>query len=373
MKTTLFIRIFLLIFICLGTVQCDIADSIDKGVDEFRLFREQSIHEIDVASQQITAGVGSIKDVLENLGNNLPKEIRHLTSFDVPFIIDAASGETTSAALCFTDAAAGKALYLLALMKSEIITGEPVPLPDPFICHTSVGAINLNQDRNQRSILEFTGYNLFLNRRFHAAFFSPNGDSIPVPVGRPTQYRVAANLSNFDDNTIKNFKYLNLYYEDQPLSSLFIVKQNQVPPRTNLVSPRKRPTDIAAYLSHGYVNGHKIDKDCRVTVIVTFGNDRKRAYVDMTIHAYPFSFPITNKSQRNYYYTAPTGWHIKNLTGQSYTTYYSFLDVTKEEDIRQILFGQLRVKAKGSIIGSDAGAVLSFGNDVPDILIEEGD
>lgn len=364
------------LFMLFSTTHCGLGDKLDEGVDQFRLFREQSIFEINSASQQISSGIGSINSTLENLNRNLPAEIHKTLSFDVPFIIDAVAGEGISAGLCFVDAAASKALYLLEMMKSEIITGEPVPLPFPFICHTSVSAINLNQDRNQRDILEFTGYNLFLDRHFTAALFNDAGDSIPIPIGRPTSYRVAANVSNIDDNTLDNFKNLSLFYEGEPISSLFVVKKHETPPVTQFVSPRPVPGMIAAYPLTNNEN-NKFDAECRVSASISFGNNHKRAWVDMTLiieeitdHGKTFA---VGRSDRNYYYTAPPGWHIKKMDGQRVYDYHSYKDLTKEDDIRYPLFGQLTVSAKGSIAGATTSGVLNFGPNVPDIVLESGD
>lgn len=358
------------------TTRCDIGDKLDQGIDQFRLFREQSIFEINSASNQISSGIGDINNTLENLNRNLPAEIHKTLSFDVPFIIDAVAGEGISAGLCFTDAAASKALYLLELMKSEIITGEPVPLPAPFICHTSVGAINMNQDRNQRDILEFTGYNLFLDRQFTAALFNAGGDSIPVPVGRPTNYRVAANVSNLDDNTLEKFKYLSLYYDGTPISSLFVVKKHATPPEVRFASPRPVPGMIAAYPTT-YESDKKFDADCRVSASISFGNDRRRAWVDMTLIVEELTDRgktyAVGRADRNYYYTAPPGWHIKKLDGQRAYDYHSYKDLTNEDDVRYPLFGQLTVKAKSSTAGSTTSGLLSFGPNVPDVVLESGD
>lgn len=369
-------KVIILRFCFLTTIVWSIfsCNALNDGVNEFRLLREQAIHEIDVASQSISNGIGEVSDVLNELEKNLPKEIRTITSFDVPFIIKAVAAEASITGLCFIDAAASKALYLLALMKSELITGEPVSLPDPFICHTSVGVIDLNQDRNQRNVVHFTGYNLFLNQQFHAALFSATGDSIPVSASRPTQYGVAVNLSNFNDATLKNFNHMNLYWGNQALSSLFVVKPTQQPPQVKMVAPRRKPSDISVLFADTGYDGVKLKKDCRVWVWVTFGNDRNRAYVEMKVkldHMNNSGFSRI-RSTRSYYYTAPPGWHIKRLTGQANTAYFYYLDKSGEEDIHQIGFGQLRVKAKGSTLGFNTGAVLSFHNDVPDILIEEG-
>lgn len=377
MKKNSILCTVILLVLSFTTIQCDFLDSIDSGVDQFRLFREQSIFEINSASQQIASGIGDVSQVLENLERNLPKEIRSTLTFDVPFIIDAAVGEGIIGGLCLIDAASSKALYLLEVMKSEIITGEPVPLPDPFICHTSVGAINLNQDRNQRDILEFTGYNLFLDRKFSAAFFTASGDSIPVPVGRPNQYRVASNVSNLDDNTLKSFNYLSLYYDGKPISSLFVVKKHQEPPITKL-APKQIPGFIAAY-PIAKTGDTYITLPSKVSVNITFGHDRKRAWVDMNMivdEDQGLFHKVTHaigKSTRNYYYTAPQGWHIKKLTGQNIYDFHTFYDVTKEDDIRYTLFGQLTVKAMNSQAGSTTSGLLNFGNNVPDILLESGD
>lgn len=364
------------VFVLLFTARCDIGDSLDHGVDQLRLFREQSVFEINTASNQIAGGVGSINDVLDNLNQKLPKEIHQTLSFDVPFIIDAVAGEGLSAGLCFADAAASKALYLLELMKSEVITGEPVSLPEPFICITSIPAINLNQDKNQRDIAKFTGYNLFRNREFGAALFNVAGDSIPVPTNRPSNYQVTANLSDFDDITLEKFKYMSLYYQGEPISSLFVIKKHATPPETKLASPRPVPGMIAAY-PFSYTVDRNFRADCNVSVSVSFGNNRKRAWVDMTLIVEELTGGgktyAVGRSDRNYYYTAPTGWHIKKMDGQNAYDYHAYKDVTDEDDVRYTLFGQLTVKAKNSIAGSTTSGVLNFGPNVPDIVLESGD
>ncbi|MCA0237184.1 MAG: hypothetical protein LCH81_12445 [Bacteroidetes bacterium] len=364
------------LFLSICLVHCDIGDKLDQGIDQFRIFREQSIFEINSASNRISSGIGDLNSTLEDLGQKLPPEIHKTLSFDVPFIIDAVAGEGISAGLCFTDAATSKALYLLDLMKSEIITGEPVPLPAPFICHTSVSAINLNQDRNQRDILEFTGYNLFLNRGFTASLFNAAGDSLPIPVGRPTNYRVAANISDLDDNTLSQYKELSLFFEGTPISSLFVVKKHEVPPVVKFQNPRVVPGMIAAY-PFSFSDDRNFREDCLVSVSISFGNTRKKAWVDMNVIVEELTGDgktyAVGQSDRNYYYTAPPGWHIKKLDGQRAYDYHSYKDITNEDDVRYPLFGQITIKAKNSIAGATTSALMSFGPNVPDIVLESGD
>jgi hypothetical protein len=358
--------------IVLITPQCK---RIDAGIDQFRLFREQAVYEINTASKLISEGTGSITQVLENLAERIPKELRHTFSFDVPFIIDVVSSETIVVGLCLTDAAASKALYLLELLKSEIITGEVVPLPDPFICNASVPTINMNQDKNQRDVLHFTGYNLFMQHKFNAALFNAQGDSIPLEVLRPNNYQIDVNLGGFDDNTLEKFKYLSVFFEGTPISSLFVVKKHASEPVTKLVLPAPSPGIIAVY-PYTWDDDASFQGDCAVSVTLTFGHDKKRAWVDMRMfveelngfkrtYAWTGFFP-----KRTYYYTAPVGWHIKGFQGQPITDSHHYTDYSKEDDIRYNRYGQLTIKAKGSIANSTTSAVMSFNTNVPDILIE---
>jgi hypothetical protein len=363
---------FMVAVIVLLTPQCK---RIDAGIDQFRLFREQAVYEINTASKLISEGTGSITQVLENLAERFPKELRHSFSFDVPFIIDVVSSETIVVGLCLTDAAASKALYLLELLKSEIITGEVVPLPDPFICNPSVPTLNMNQDKSQRTVLTFTGYNLFMQHRFNAALFNAQGDSIPLEVGRPNSYQIDVSLEGYDDNFLEKFKYLSVFYDGTPISSLFVVKKYATEPVTKLVSPAPAPGTIAVY-PFTLNDDPGFGGDCAVSVTLTFGHDKKRAWVDMRMFVEELNgFHRTYAStgifaKRTYYYTAPVGWHIKNFQGQPITDNHHYTDYSNEDDIRYNRYGQLTIKAKGSVAGSTTSAVMSFNTNVPDILIE---
>ncbi len=256
---------------------------IDEGIDQFRLFREQSIYEINAASQQIASGIGDVTEVLKNLNKNLPKEIHKTLTFDVPFIIDVVTDNILIIGFCFADVAAQKALYLLELMKSEIITGEPVPLPAPFICHTTPGVINLNQDQNQRDVIEFTGPNLYLNRKFSAVLISMGGDTVSVPTLNHTPYQVQAFLDGFDDDDISAFRHLSLYYENEPtpLSSLYIVKLHAALPEEKLAPGHPKPPilDVIGTSTSGDV---EFVWDSHVKFSVTFSNNATEAWVDLS-------------------------------------------------------------------------------------------
>lgn len=353
--------------------QCD---SLDHGIDEFRIFREDAIFQINNSSQAISAGIGDLNSTLENLNQNLPLQLQKTLSFDVPFVIRAVSGEAVGIGLCFADAAASKALYLLELMKSELITGEKVPLPDPFICHTSIGAINMNETRDHRDVPYFTGYNLFMDRKFTASLKSASGDSLPVTLGRSTNYRIEADLSEITDQTLENFNYLSLEYDGQPLSSLFVVKKHAQPPVLKELK-NERPVNLAVYPA--YVNNGDVHfrDDVKVSTSVTFGNNSEKAWVEMTVimeeldggGSNPKTYLVA-KSVRNNYFSAPPGWHIKRLTGQNCYMYDSFLDLSNEEDIRYTLFGELKIKARNTVVGSTSSVVLNFSNDVPTIILE---
>ena len=337
---------------------------IDRGIDEFAAFREQAIYQINSSSQLIASGIGDVNHTLQELNDNIPKVLQQTLTFDVPYIIDEFAIETQKTALCMTDAASEKALYLLEVMKSELITGEPVLLPDPFICTTSSGTIDLNDaNRTHRDVLEFVGPNLYYDRNFHAAIFTASGDSIPIETGRPDRYSIQASLINFDDNALTNYHHLAVYSEGDPIpmSSLFIVKKHYVPP---VESTQKLNTLIAPVYPNLKVGDNNFSGNCLVTFQIGISNDTKNVWLEIKMFVNEVehdSYASASSGKINLLHISANNVKIKRLEGGQTFWCHSFMDEDKgTDDNFDTPLGQITFKAKGEHAGAEMYGKISL-------------
>lgn len=352
--------------------------SIDPLVRELKNAREQAIFAIDDAIYQLNLDSESWRFTLDNLNSELSNEIQTTLSFNIPFIANVLSGEATSSLQCVTDAMAGKAVYLLQVLKSELISNEKVPLPAPLICNTSVGVIDLNAPRDIRRTVTYYGANFFSKDSLKMQLVSKTGEVQPVDLYKPTQYELVANLSNFSDTETSRWDYLALKYRNEEVSTMAIVRKEQRPPQIQTVNAAIPEAGILAHnaIQNGDPNFYN---DTDVTVSAEVRHTRKEAYIQVRMWADEVPGYNNDKNAtraygqtRKVFYTAPYGWHIKRIEGRVfYPSLFWFRDKDKEEDIEHTDLGQISLFARGSVAGSSTRCVINFNRNFAIVLEED--
>ncbi|MEM0991989.1 MAG: hypothetical protein AAF847_07855 [Bacteroidota bacterium] len=354
----------------------DLGDNLGGAVEEFRLFREESIFAIDEAIVSVENGLMNGTDAIKALGRQLDQSIQDVLVYNVPFILDKLTGEANSAIFCATDFAANRALYYMRSMKAELLTGELPEPPPPTICQSSINSINLNAPEDIRSILTIYGYDFLKKDSFEVFLASNAGKTYPLDnsLRFQTDYEFTINLSTLDDTFLEDWDYLSIQYNAQEIFAVSIVKE-----RTEEALTETKYVSIPKFgFLPPHTNGDReFDANGpKVVVHARLRHNRKQAYIELYMLAEELRSDWTRAegwSNPLYYYTAPEGWHIKKIEGV--TDFQDLINYTDTDELVDIFFTSLgQAEVTGDYVGEDAGihtqVNFNFSYQVP-VVIEQ--
>lgn len=373
MQSTLHFLVFILSIVAL-CYACDISGDIEEAVDEFRQLREQSIFAIDETIVGIENGLMSSKDALNALGRQLDASVQDILVYNVPYILDRLTGEGAAVGFCAVDFGANRAVHYLRIMKAELLTGElPAPAP-PTICQSSINAIDLNAPLDLRHLISIYGYDFLKKDSFQVFLMDNEGAALELEhsIQFQTEYEFTINLSPYDDTFLSKWNYLSLRYSELELFAISIIQSQDTPPQTE--------TKYIAMSKFGFTPAHTAgDADFRahgpqVVVHARLRHNRKQAYLQLYMLAEETRSDWTTAggwSTNHYFYTAPEGWHIERIEGETdFQNLVRYVDNDEEVDIHFTTLGEASIMGDGE--GDDAGVHTSvnfnFAYQVPVII-----
>ena len=377
MNFNFYFKTIVLSFFAFSVWSCnDLGDNLGGAVEEFRLFREESIFAIDEAIVSVENGVMNGTDALKTLGRQLDQSIQDVLVYNVPFILDKLTGEATSAIFCSSDFAASRALYYMRTMKAELLTGELPEPPPPTICQSSINNLNLNSPDDIRSILTIYGYDFLKKDSFEVFLASNGGKTYPLSnsIRFQTDYEFTINLSTLDDTFIDDWDYLSIQYNQKEIFAISIVKE-----RTEEALTETKYVSIPKF---GFLPPHTNgDREFdgngpKIVVHARLRHNRKQAYIELYMLAEELRSDWTRAegwSNPLYYYTAPEGWHIKKIEGV--TDFQDLVNYTDTDELVDIFYTSLgQAEVTGDYVGEDAGihtqVNFNFSYQVP-VVIEQ--
>lgn len=356
-------KIFLFALIALSQIACNI----NRLVDELITTREQAIFAIDEAIYSLDNGIAGVKTTLADLDTKLSTQIQDGLVYNVPYIINTLIGETVPATLCTIDFTASRAVFYLNLMKAELLTGQRPGPPRPVSCQSSVDKIDLNAPLATRNVIELSGYDFLPNRDSFLAYFIPSsGQPLAITkqkINFQSNYELTINISGFSDDIIGKYAYFTLKFANSEFFSIPIVpKAKPIPQVTTVyIAPQ-----ALSYLPP-HTNGDR-EFDGNGPNIYVEGRllyNYRQAYVQIWMSAIETRGDYTTAKgwcPNHYFYTAPAGWHIKRIDGQTvFPSLVRYTDNDTQEDIFNTTLGQVKIKGDGN--GNDAGihtGILSF-------------
>jgi len=370
-------RFLSLTLICSFLFSCgDLDENLGGAVEEFRLFREESVAAIDEAIISVENGLMNGTDALKALGRQLDQSVQDVLVYNVPFILDKLTGEATTASFCAADFAASRALHYMRTMKAELLTGELPEPPPPSICQSSINNIDLNAPGEIRSILTIYGYDFIKKDSFEVFLVSDEGKSTPLKgsIRFQTDYEFTINLSVYTEAFIETWDYLSIQFNKHEIFAISIVRKRS--------EERLTETKYISIPKYGFLPPHTNgDREFdgngpKVLVHARLRHNRKQAYIllymlaEETRSDWPRAEGWSNPL---YYYTAPEGWHIKSIEGVvDFQNLVNYTDTDSEVDIFFTSIGQAEVT--GDAVGDDAGLQtqvnFNFSYQVP-VIIEQ--
>lgn len=367
---------FRLILICVFISSSSCKKFKNDLLAEWELTREESLAAIDEAIQKIEFGAITVDAALDDLNKSLGNNIQDALTFNVPYLIDWTVGAVGVEFRCNTDFIANRTLFFLRMMKAELLNDEPPLPPPPSICQSSINKVDLNAPIGTRNVITVWGYDFIHQDSFSAQFVSGSFvDELPsTAILFQSEFEFTIDISDLSDNYISQFDYFTVKYGENQIFAASIIQENIPPPEVKTVYIT--PSSIGWIPPHVPPGDREFGGSANCYSEVRFFNSRTQAYLYVwfgAVETKPDWTLCKGWSPAHYFYTAPTGWHIKRIDGEkNFPNLVSYIDYDKYEDTFNTTLGLATVMGDGP--GNDAGVHTgvdyNFNYAVP-IVIEE--
>lgn len=351
----------------------------NRLIDELITTREQAIFAIDEAIYSIDYAGADVKTTLADLDKKFSDQIQDALLYNIPYITNTLIGNAGVEARCNIDFTASRAVFYLNMMKAELLTGQRPGAPKPVTCQSSIDKIDLNAPLGTRNVIHLYGYDFLPNRdSFVAYFIPPNGTPFAIHkqnINFQSNYELTVNLAGFSDAQITKYAYFTLKLNNTEFFSIPVIPKAKPVPQVKTVY--LAPQALSYIPPHTNGDREFAGNGPSVYVEGRLYNNYRQAYLQVWVHAVETRGDYTTAkgwSPKHYFYTAPAGWHIKRIEGQTaFPNLLRYIDNDLQEDIFATTLGQIKFKGDGS--GSDAGIhtgilTFNFSYKVP-IVIEE--
>lgn len=365
-----------LMAILLTTQSCDPLSAIPE---QLPATREGIVAAIEEAAREIRSGL-DIRTALLKVDEAMQK-VDQTVFYSIPWIIQHTLVETTASSLCVQGLLEDKAIYYLAKLKAEIITGDQVLPPPPRICGSSHYMLDLNSPVPK--VIKFAGEFYDTVRASIAAYLVKGDEDLHLTnlllFQGPNAFTL--NLTNLSDEYLSRFDYLSIRAEDKELFAMSIIPKEAAPPVTRAM---RFSLPTISVLGRQCGDGDlEFDRGPEVTVKVWFRRSRNRIYANVDFEA------VSRKrngsviahacaQEEIFLYQAPEGWHIQDLYSPtldfSQVYHHNYLDDDEGEDPFYFPWGLLTINGNsaGIDVGSSTGVIVNFTQPV-EMTLAEGD
>lgn len=348
---------------------------IDSVVEEIKITRESTLFALDEAITNIENAPTDWQFILKDLKDGLVEDVQETVREDIQILITQSIGAAGTQVVCILDAIPGRIIRSLELIRAKLIGGEVSSLP-PNICLTSINIIDLNQAISKRNEVVFYGYDFHNRKAFDAYLVKANGskDRLTDEVAFQSNYQFTVDLSGFSDNRLSGYRSLAIFYSGEEKSRINIQQVNQRPPQTKTVYVTPKTFQFIPPHTRGdrEFKGH--GPNIRISGYIS--NNSRQAYVRFYMKAEETKSDWTTAegiSNPHYFYSVPSGWHIKRIDGQiSFPNEVNYKDTNTSDDFRSGSLGRYTVvgDTKGKDAGIKTGFTINFTYRIP-IVIEE--
>lgn len=378
MEKTVF-RFGCLVSLLMTMLMAQSCDPLSAIPEQLPATREGILSAIEEASREIRSGL-DIKTALLKVDEAMQK-VDQTVFYSIPWIIQHTLVETTASTLCVQGILEDKAIYYLAKLKSEIITGEKVLPPPPRICGSSHYILDLNSPVPK--IIKFAGEFYDTVRNDIGAYLVKGGDDFRLTnlllFQGPNAFTL--NLTSFSDDYLADFDYLSIRSRETELYAMSIIPKEAEPPVKQVID-FSLPT--ISVLGNQCGDGDlDFGEGPEVTIKIWFRRSRNRLYANIDFDA------ISRKrngtviahacaKEEIFLYQAPEGMHIEDLYSPvldfSQVYHHHYLDDDEGDDPFYFPWALLTVSGNsaGIDVGSSTGVIVNFTQQVRITLAEGG-
>lgn len=231
MKSLNYRTLLFTVFFLSATTSCK---KIDRIVDEMTQLREQTVLALNDGINALENQSSDWQFVLKDLERNIDKRINDILTYNIPYIVNLASQRALSTVLCVKENVKDEVIYYLQVAIAELTTGVKPPLPATKICLTSLLTIDLNAPRSIRNQVVFTGYYIHTKDSIKAYLEDVTGGRTQIisksRIGFPDISNITVSLADYSDDVLSTYTHLELYYNEEVISSIAIDKKLAAPP-----------------------------------------------------------------------------------------------------------------------------------------------
>ena len=293
---------------------------LDPVQDEMARLKDEAIIALNDGINTFEDQSGDWQAILKDLENKIDKRVEDLLTYNMTYINNLAKQRGLSTVACVKENLKDEVLYYLEMARSQLLTGVLPALPATTICQTSLSAIDLNKAMDTRSQVIYSGYFIH-NKDSIKAFWVNEGSKSEIPASKitfPDISTIKVSLVDYADATITTYTQLQLFYNNEVISSIGIDKKSANP---NPVVKDKTRTQTIVFIPP-HTNG---DRDFsgngpKMTANLSLTQNGLKVFAQVYLSARETKSDWTTASgySKNFeIYTVPSGYRITRLTSPS--------------------------------------------------------
>ncbi len=356
---------------------------IDKTLDELTLIREQTIFSMDEAIRTIENAPSDWQYVLEGLADGFVHDIQSTIRNDVQQLLNNSIGAATTNIVCVIDAIPIRAIRTLENIKVKFLGGD-LPTVEPTICQQTMNVLDLAAPIETRKEIIFFGFDMVEKVSFDAELVLNNPTPAQILGGFDryslndrlnfqSNYQFTVDLSGLSDDLIDNYDYIAILFNGEEISSISI-QQDDTPLETQTVYITP---SLLSHIPPHVAGDREFDGNGPdIFIHVRFYKTEKQVYLKVWMKARETQSDWTEASgwsNNHFFYTAPEGWHIKKIEGETvFDNIVDFEDHDHATNVFNRSLGQFAVvgDTPGDEAGTETGVSINFSYAVP-IVVEK--
>jgi hypothetical protein len=320
------------------TVQCGLAEGIEKLSNVGRDVTTDTIAVLDEAVDSLESESGQWREILEKALTDLPKEASSLIRNEISNVLSRTIAAAGVQAMCFADFLGARVRQQLMRIRATLLQALLPPL-EPALCTPNPTTIDMELAPAARNKIEFFGYDLDRTPLKVLHVTTSGSSDVSSKLDRPSPYLMTLNLAGNGVPLTSASQRLVVQWEGHDISTIAVLQRTTPVCTTDQASAEPRTVTLVPPLTQGdrefKGNGPDVRINVALSIRLTQVGSRQTSELVATYSMYARETKgdrtTASGSEQSVVWTAPQGRVIDAILGPT-TEVVSYRDDTVTSD-----------------------------------------
>lgn len=295
---------------------CGIADAIRGVGDQIESSTDQAVGVLDSAIGTLAGSSSDWQVVLQDAMDQLSDEAQSTIRNEISNVLNRGIAAVSLNVRCDVDFLRLRVRQDLMRIRARLLGGE-VEI-QPVFCDIVPAAIDMSLEPNRRNLLEFFGFDFDAEPSMQI-FLMSGGSLVDVSnhLDRPSHYHMTLNLGSTGVALSSSSQRLIVRWEDSDLSSIAVLQPFIPACREDVQRIAPDPITLIPPLVRGDAEFSGNGPEILVRLGLTQTPERIDATITMRAEETESDWTTADGTITRTIYTAPSGWAIQALVGET--------------------------------------------------------